>query len=60
MSWKPKQPKWDWRKFLTADEKVALERADKAKAVWRAANHDRATIQNRAIQRAKYAAQQEA
>lgn len=56
MAWKPKQPKWDWRKFLTAEEKAALDKADKAKEAWLALNHDRASIQNRAIQRAKHAA----
>ena len=56
MAWKPKQPKWDWRKFLTVEEKQELEVADRARATWLALNKNRAGIQNRAIQRAKYAA----
>lgn len=56
MTWKPRETKWDWRKFLSADEKAVLKQADEAKAMWRTLNADRATIQNRAIQRAKYAA----
>ena len=51
-----RKPKWDWRAYLTADELVVLERADRAKAAWLKLNKERAGITNRAIQRAKYAA----
>jgi len=53
-----RKPKWNWRSFLTSEEKVALASADKAKAAWLKLNQERATITNRAIQRAKYAAAQ--
>jgi hypothetical protein len=53
-----RKPKWDWRSFLTPEEKSALARADKAKAAWLKLNKERASITNRAIQRAKYAAAQ--
>lgn len=51
-----RKPKWDWREFLTADEKTILDAADKARAEWQKLNRQRAGITNRAIQRAKYAA----
>lgn len=51
-----RKPKWNWREFLTADEKAILKTADRAKAAWLALNKQRAGITNRAIQRAKYAA----
>lgn len=54
--WTPRQPKWPWRKFLTAEEKKILKRADEAKQRWLDLNRERAAITNRAIQRAKYAA----
>ena len=47
--------KWPWRDFLTAEEAEILRKADAAKAKWLELNRDRATIQNRAIQRAKSA-----
>jgi hypothetical protein len=56
MTWKPREPKWNWRAFLTADEKEVLKRADAAKAAWQRLNRERAGITNRAIHRAKYAA----
>lgn len=49
-----RKPKWDWRKFLTADEKAIIANADKAKAEWLRLNQSRAAITNRAIQRAKF------
>jgi hypothetical protein len=51
-----REPKWDWRQFLTVDEKAILDAADKARATWQKLNRQRAGITNRAIQRAKYAA----
>lgn len=51
-----RQPKWDWRSHLTADELAVLEAADKAKERWLKLNKERASITNRAIQRAKYRA----
>lgn len=56
MAWKPKASKWDWRKFLTVEERQELETADKARSAWLALNKNRAGIQNRAIHRAKHAA----
>jgi len=56
MAFQKKEPKWPWRDFLTEDEKEALAKADEAKALWETLNTQRASIQNRAIQRAKYAA----
>ena len=50
----PRQPKWDWRRFLTDDERETLRKADAAKSKWLALNKERAAITNRAIQRAKY------
>jgi cell division protein FtsL len=57
MTWQPRQPKWDWRRFLTSEEAKVLREADAAKERWRKLNAERATITNRAIQRAKYHAQ---
>lgn len=49
-----RKPKWDWRSFLTSEEKAVLSAADKAKKAWLKLNKERASITNRAIQRAKY------
>ena len=57
MTWKPRKTKWNWRKFLTTEEQKTLKTAAEAKEAWRALNKERALIANRAIQRAKYAAQ---
>ena len=57
--WKPKGPpgrKLPWRDFLTAEEREILARADAAREEWQRLNVERASITNRAIQRAKYAA----
>lgn len=51
-----RKPKWDWRSFLTVEEKAVLVAADRAKAAWLKLNKERAGITNRAIQRAKYTA----
>jgi hypothetical protein len=51
-----RKPKWDWRAFLTAEEKAVLVNADRAKAAWLKLNKERAGITNRAIQRAIYSA----
>ena len=56
MTYKKREPKWNWRSFLTEEEKAILLAADKAKAAWLKLNKERAGITNRAIQRAKYAA----
>lgn len=58
MAFERKQPKWAWREYLTDEERETLDRADEAKAVWVRLNGERASITNRAIQRAKYAAAQ--
>jgi hypothetical protein len=57
MTYKKRKPKWNWRAYLTAEELAVLVAADRAKAAWLKLNEDRAGITNRAIQRAKYAAQ---
>jgi hypothetical protein len=60
MAWRERVKKWDWRSFLTADERRvvrALERAlarHRKEAAGLAA--DLSPIRNRAIQRAKCAA----
>ncbi|QTG13041.1 hypothetical protein G6M86_07210 [Agrobacterium tumefaciens] len=59
MAFQKKEPKWPWRDYLTEAEKEALAKADEAKATWEHLNTQRASIQNRAIQRAKYAAQRQ-
>lgn len=51
-----REPKWNWRAYLTREELVVLAASDKAKAAWLKLNKERAGITNRAIQRAKYAA----
>lgn len=48
--------KWDWRKFLTSDEREVVRAAEDAKAKWQQLNNQMAGIRNRAIHRAKYAA----
>jgi hypothetical protein len=50
-----KEPKWDWRKYLTAEEVELIAQADAAKAKWQELNKERSRITNRARQRAKYA-----
>ncbi len=59
MAFTPREPKWAWRDFLTDDERLTLGRADAAKEEWLRLNKERAAITNRAIQRAKYAAQKD-
>lgn len=49
-----RKPKWNWRAYLTAEESAALATADRAKTAWLKLNKERASITNRAIQRAKY------
>ena len=56
MVWKPPKRKWEWRKFLTADEKAVVDRADKLSAELKALQGQKVLIVNRAIQRAKYEA----
>lgn len=55
-AWAPRQAKYDWRSFLTAEEAATLAAADAAKTEWQRLNSARAAILNRAIQRAKHAA----
>ena len=54
------KPRPDWWAFLTAEERVVVERADAAKAMWKRLNGERAAITNRAIQRAKEHAKRQA
>jgi hypothetical protein len=64
MTWKPREKKWDWRAFLTPDEKRVIAECDAALTEIRKLrgkyNRDlagkRQIISNRAIQRAKYEA----
>lgn len=58
MAFERKQSKWDWREYLTDYERETLAKADEAKAIWSSLNGERASITNRAIQRARYAAAQ--
>lgn len=55
MSFTKRESKYDWRRFLTPDEKAVLEKADEAKARWLELNNSRRSIQNRATARAIYA-----
>lgn len=57
MTWAQRPSPWRWREFLTDEERDTLAKAEEAKAVWQRLNAERASITNRAIQRAKYAAQ---
>ena len=51
-----RQSKWAWRDYLTAEELELVRQADEAKRAWRMLRKDLVFIQNRAIQRARYAA----
>lgn len=55
MVWKPtKRPKkYEWRNFLTAEEKATIAKVDKMEAELRAIRGTKNLIMNRAIQRAK-------
>ncbi len=60
MTWKPPEPKWDWRKFLTREEAIEIEytdrKIDQAKSLMLDVKRsDRSLIMNRAIARARYA-----
>lgn len=63
-NWKPTRGKWPWRKFLTAEERAAIDMMDKLREPieeemreWaKKYNRDRFLIVNRAIHRAKHAA----
>lgn len=59
MTYKKASPKWDWRRFLTENESETLLKAEVAKRDWMTLNKERASITNRAIQRAKYHAQKD-
>ena len=56
MAWKPAKRKWDWRQYLTVEEKALVTRADKLSAELKALQGQKNLIMNRAIQRAKYEA----
>lgn len=55
MTWAPNPPKHDWRAFLTPEEAVIVRAADEAAETAKRLAPERRAIQNRAIQRAKYA-----
>jgi hypothetical protein len=62
MAWESQRGKWDWQKYLTADEAAVIKEAHAArKKIQDAQNaynkvfgRDVMMITNRAIQRAKY------
>jgi hypothetical protein len=58
MVWKPtrRPKKYEWRNFLTAEEKATIAKIDKLEAELRALRGNKNLIMNRAIQRAKYEA----
>ena len=66
--WKPKKDKWNWRKFLTAEEFEIIKVSDAALAVLEKQRENynkkhgatRQFIVNRAIHRAKYSASKKA
>jgi len=55
-AWAKRPPRWNWRAYLTEDEAAIVAQSEKAKAEWQRLQAQRAAIQNRAIQRAKYEA----
>ena len=52
-TWTKREPRWNWRAYLTTDEAATVARAETAKAEWQRLQAERAAIQNRAIHRAK-------
>lgn len=62
MTWATKRKQWDWRSYLTAEEKSIVDRADaeaskiaKAREAWtKKYGRQRSLIVNRAVQRAKF------
>lgn len=62
--WQSRRARWNWRAFLTAEERATIERSDAALLRLEKARErynerygvDRAAIVNRAIQRAKFKA----
>lgn len=52
--WAKREPRWNWRAYLTEDEAAIVAKAEAAKTEWLRLQAERAAIQNRAIQRAKY------
>lgn len=53
-AWEPRKKKWNWRAYLTDDERKIIAASDEAKAKWQALNKERLFIVNRAINRCKY------
>jgi hypothetical protein len=64
MAWKPRRKQWNWRKFLSTEERLTIQEAEdelaeieaQRKAWDRRWARTRQLIVNRAIHRAKYAA----
>lgn len=58
MVWKPAKrvTKYDWRKYLTVEERALVAKADKLEAELRELRGHKNLIMNRAIQRARYEA----
>ncbi len=59
MVWKPRASKWNWRQFLTPEEKAIVAKVDKLDRELKALRGEKNLIMNRAIQRAKFEARQQ-
>ena len=59
MVWKPRASKWNWRQYLTAEEKAVVAKVDKLDREIKALRGEKNLIMNRAIQRAKFEARQQ-
>jgi hypothetical protein len=54
MSRAKRESKWPWRDYLSSDEAALIAEVEAAKARWLEQNMSRASIKNRAVQRAMY------
>lgn len=59
MVWKPRASKWNWRQYLTPEEKQFISKIDKLDKELRSLRGEKNMIMNRAIQRAKFEARQQ-
>jgi hypothetical protein len=48
------ETKWNWRDYLLPHEAALIDAVEQAKANWLELNKSRASIKNRAVQRAMY------
>ena len=53
------EPKWEWRRYLTPEEREIIEQGDRLMEEVARVNRDRPRIINRCTQRAMYAARAE-